>query len=191
MGDDERKGPHGKNDQHFFPIMRYGAGTLMGNRRDELLVCSPMTFAAGFEFVLAEHRGLRIVLRPDVMRIVAACADRGARMSEMKFPSVEAFLEAVHNVFLKLIFLDDFLTAVTLAAGLYLIFAAHGRLAVFGFGDIMRRTMTVQAECAVHLFFLCDVLSMHTGQNLLIDLSVTLCAGSAGNRVTREFCRYF
>ena len=62
MDDDEREGAHGKEDQQFLPIMRYGAGTFMSDRRHEFLICPLMAFAAGFDLVIAEDRGRWIVL---------------------------------------------------------------------------------------------------------------------------------
>ena len=104
-------------------------------------------------------------------------------VSEEKFSSMEAFAEAVHDVFLELIFLDDLLVAVAFTAGPYLIPAADGRLAILCLRDIMRGAMAVHAESAIRLFFLYDIFSMHTGEDLLICLFMTLCAGCTGNGV--------
>ena len=104
-------------------------------------------------------------------------------MSEMEFSPMEALFEAVHDVFLKFVFFYDLLVAMARAAGLYLILAAHGRLAVFDFCDVMRGAMAIQTESAIHLLFPQDVLSMHAGEDLLVDPFMALCAGSSGNRV--------
>ena len=93
---------------------------------------------------------------------------------------MEAFAEAVHDVFLELIFLDDLLVAVAFTAGPYLIPAADGRLAILCFRYIMWGAMAVHAESAVRLFFFSDVFAMHAGEDLLICLFMTLCAGCTG-----------
>lgn len=162
MGYNEGEGAHGKNDKHFFAIVRYGAGTLMRDCGNEFLVCSLVALAARLELVLAEDWGGWITLRFYVMSIMTASTDRRPSMSQVKFPAVEALIEAVHDVFFKFVFFYDFLSAVALAAGFHLILTAYGRFAVFNLCDVMRGAVAIKTESTIRLFLFDDILSMHT-----------------------------
>ena len=97
-------------------------------------------------------------------------------MAKMKFSPMEAFIEAVHHVFLKLVFFDKFLIAVASAAGLDLVLAAYEGLAVLDPRNIMRGAVAVETKCAINLLFFKDVFPVLAGEHFLVDIFMALCA---------------
>lgn len=191
MRDDEGKDPQNEEYQRLFSVMRYRPWPFMCDSRNEFFVRPLMAFAACLQPVVAKDRGIRVIFRPYVMRIVAACTDRDFCMSQVQFPAMKTLFEAVHHIFFQFIFLNYLFIPVASAAGFHLLLTTDLRGRVLNREDIMRRSMAVYAERAISLVFFGNVPAVYTLEYFLVNFTVTFAAGSGSHGVNRIFLGYF
>ncbi len=189
MYNDKCKGAQQQNNQGLLRIIRNWTRLLVGYGRHKCLIGAFVTFIAGCDFIFAEDRRIRICFCQDVMRVVAAGADRHLRMSQVELAAVEAFGEALHDIFLQIILFDNFFVSMAFSAGFDLVFAAHLSLGVLGLEDVMSGPVAVDAERAIRLVFLEDIFAMDTAHDLFEDFLVARLAGRDSDSVYSIFCR--